>query len=187
MLTTLVAALLTFGDVNDPAVIEAAKVMEMPGLVVTFEVIPCLEINAGYSPLARTIYICRELLDYLPAPAIRAVIAHEMSHAIIHQYHVPVTGSEEAAADELAAVKMSLAGYQMDILQTAIWFQEMANAPGYKDDVRDPHPALARRGWMMACLEDGSEEIPNDVGCAALFFRARHNWERLLKLHEVAE
>jgi hypothetical protein len=166
---------------------EGVDLMNLPGLSVTVVVAPCGQINAGYFQQSRALLVCQELIDAVSPAVVRAAVAHEMAHAIIDQFHVPITGSEEVAADELSAVRLSLAGHQTDILQAAVMFEQWSQDPDYHENVMDDHPGNARRAWTLMCLEDGSEEIPNDVGCARTFQRARRNWERLLKLHEIAE
>jgi hypothetical protein len=187
MLGLAIALVMTAGSVTDRADVKTAMdVMMLPGMHVTVQRLSCGMVNAGYYAPAKTIFICDELLESSSAPVIRMVVAHEMAHAIIDQYSIPITGSEEVAADELAAVRMSMAGYAIDVLQTAIWFQQQANE-GVPDDVTDDHPPLARRAWTLACLADGSEDEPTDFDCAVKFSRAAHNWARLIILHEIAQ
>lgn len=194
MLGSLLAVLIGVASTNVPPpqpsltdVYEAIGIMMLPGLEVRVEQFSCGEVNAAYLPRQRVMWICNELLVQASPAVVRAVVAHEMAHAIIRQYSVPFTGSEEVAADELSAVMMANAGHQTDVLQAAALLEQWSLDPTYRDVIEDEHPSLPRRVYTLRCLEDGSEQFPNDLTCQRRFERAAHNWDRLLKLHQIAE
>ncbi len=86
------------------------------------EVDTCDEANAYYNPEVRTITICLELVAYyiesfsedeslsedqVAENAIQATVFtlfHEVGHALVDVYTLPITGKEEDAVDDLAAL-----------------------------------------------------------------------------------
>lgn len=79
----------------------------------------CGQSNAFYDPNTRTITLCLELVDLtqrkaalvsrskqeqarLVGGSILLVLAHEFAHAMVHAYHLPITGREEDFADQLS-------------------------------------------------------------------------------------
>ena len=80
----------------------------------------CKEVNAFYDPNDRSVTMCYELMEHffrtfkssgLPDDkayakmndAVRFVFLHEIGHALIDQYKLPVAGNEEDAADRCSA------------------------------------------------------------------------------------
>ena len=132
----------------------------------------CPETNAWYSPDTHVITLCNQLRDGSPG-ALRFIYAHELAHAVIHQWSVPFTGSEEAAADELAALTLSLAGMAKDVEAVAYYFaqQDPVTSPF------DPHPPYHWRAGQMLCF--AREALKADVprGCDPdQANRAYRNW-----------
>ncbi len=181
MLTYLpLIALITTAPVHTPTldvkhVKEIVDEMTFPGMDVTVKVGKCGVVNAYYAPWAKTVLICQEMIDQLPQ-IVPAVVAHEMAHAVIHQLDIPFTGSEEDAADELAAVVLGNTGHADDLLEAALWFKAMSDS----HDRSDPHSPASRRSWTLACLADGSELVPVLDECGERFERATRNWHRLI-------
>jgi len=135
----------------------------------------CGQVNATYWPATDNIIICRETLEQ-PEGVVRFVVAHEMAHAVIHQRDIPFTGSEETAADELAAVTLLVWGHEFDVLITGLYFHEH----GQDEDPTDPHPGDERRAYTLMCLAEGSETQPDWPWCRPEWARALHTWVRLL-------
>ncbi len=173
-------ALITTAPVHPPKV-DAAHVKEiiaemtLPGMEIHAEVVKCGFVNAFYSPMYKALIICQELVEQYPT-IVPAVVAHEMAHAIIHQLDVPITGSEEDAADELSAVVLGNTGHADDLLEVALWFKATKD----NGDVTDTHSPSSRRAWTFACLADGSEVVPVVAGCGDRFQTASRNWGRLI-------
>lgn len=147
----------------------------LPGMSLAMEVIPCGSINAAYFPPAHTIFVCRELL-VLPKPVIRFVLAHEMGHAIIDQLDIPIAGSEEAAADELAAVALEAIGDQDAVYSGALWMEQQ----DVKEDVWDDHQSSRKRAAVIMCLADGAESVPVLAECGGKFHHAQVTWSHLI-------
>jgi hypothetical protein len=144
----------------------------------------CGSINAWYAPVdftengktykAKSITLCNELRE-LPAGAIRFVFAHELAHAVIHQRGVPFTGSEEVAADELAAVILGLNKWGDDIREMAAYFGSKADSPV---PPWDPHPDYDERAFTLYCYADASEGVRRY--CSEDWTRAVLSWFELL-------
>lgn len=157
---------------------DVAKVvdeMTLPGMEVSVEVMPCGQINAFYYPPMKAIVVCREALELDPG-VLRFFIAHEMAHAIIDQYDIPVPSSEEAAADELAAVALIGMGDKVAVVDVSMFF---ANHPD-TEDVWDDHQSHAKRAASALCLVAGSEAVALLPDCGDKFHHAARTWLRLL-------
>lgn len=169
----------TVGGAVDPLHLDdVVEEMRMPGVNTTIEWADCGEVNAYYTPSLQTVTMCRELLPY-GGPFIRFVLAHELAHGVIRQRDIPYTGSQEVAADELAAVVLSLYHDQEAVLAAAnFWFQQ-----GNPEIPWDPHPGNVRRGYTLSCLADTSKGDYSSFYCSqGAFQTARHTWMRLLRL-----
>lgn len=150
--------------------------MRYPGLEVTVEWVPCGTPNAFYIPRTRTVRMCTELLPTHPPGVIRFFFAHEMAHALIHQLEVPFTYSEEAAADELAAVILVLSNNAEDVSDAADWFATK-HMEGWVVHPLIDHPDHLKRAVVLKCLSMGREAPPQ---CPRDWNRAVWTWGRLL-------
>jgi len=79
----------------------------------------CGQVNAFYQPSERSITICYEMMEFYSklfsqkysqeeanqkmADALQFIFLHELGHALIDAYQLPVTGNEEDAADKLSS------------------------------------------------------------------------------------
>lgn len=149
--------------------------MRQPGVKVTIVTMDCGEVNAYYSPALRLVMLCNELEEVTSPAFTRFVLAHELAHAIIMQRDLPYTGSHEVAADELAAVILSLYGDQEAVMAAAAYFIESAQ----EDEPRDDHPGDLKRGFVLACIAKGSQGVTADF-CTVEWPRLSRAWMRLL-------
>lgn len=161
------------------------KEMSLPGVEVDVIWVECGHVNAFYFSsiglafgrvvFPRTVALCKELTQINPAIA-RWIMAHEMAHAIIHQLQIPVTGSEEAAADELAAVYLGLVGRTDDLLIVAEhWFNS-----NRAENPFGSHPSDMRRGIMALCMATGQMGQPWKHCRGYEWQRAVWTWQKLL-------
>lgn len=160
-----------------PATLGAAAVVA-EWAPVTAEVVEadCGQVNAFYFPEDRRVVLCTEMVDQLPAPAVRGVLEHEMAHAAMDQLGLPET-DPEADADELGTL-VALDHHRLDeVADTAAWLMTLPAAPE-----GDPHPQPMDRAGMLLCLMDGSEAEPANPGCALYFRRATSGWNRALEV-----
>ena len=179
----------------------------------------CDEPNAFYDPETVEIIMCYELIKYYADIthrefqedyALEVIYAgfftfyHELGHAMIDQYQLPITGQEEDAVDEFAAILLIdaqeydavIAGMdQFDI--DAIEEAELGEELVYWDE----HSFSDQRFYNTACLIygsapdefsdwvydednswDGDAFLPVERAeiCEADYQRALTSWERLL-------
>lgn len=189
MLAPLLAAAIAAVPVAPTAAAkDVVDAMTLPGMHVGLRYIDCGFINAFYAPTddigifkgvpmllpGHTVFICNEVLQE-PLAFVRFVVAHEMSHAIVDQYGIPVTGSQEAAADELAAVSLIALGFREDVGDAGLWH---AGHPGTEDPM-DEHPSNNRRAWTLTCYADGAKDDGSRY-CKRYFRTALVNWTRLI-------
>lgn len=135
----------------------------------------CGEVNAGYAPSLRLIVMCNELNGAVSKEVQRVILAHEMAHAYFDQYDIPFTGSEEAAADELAYVALTELGDLQAIMAIADFYYSL---PGEEGDEDADHPNNKTRATIAACavIHGGggkTAECPTDPD------RIKHTWDRI--------
>jgi hypothetical protein len=171
----------------------------------------CGEENAYYDAEMATITMCYELIKYYADSAhaeyqedyTQEVIYagfftffHELGHALVDQYQLPIVGGEEDAVDAFAAVLMLQAEEQDAVLAgmeqfdlDAIYEAEQAELPLWGE-----HSLSAQRMYNLSCLIYGSdpqsyadfidlEWLPEDraEGCEAEYEQARNGWNTLLE------
>ena len=148
---------------------------------VTVSVQTCDEGNAFYEPDTRTILLCYELFDEIALQfdedyelgddaflaALDAgvfFLHHEVGHALVDLYELPVTGREEDAVDELAAILIieGWDGGDLAVLTAADSFfnsglEESAEVESPEDlPFWDEHSLDLQRFYSVACLVYGS-------------------------------
>ena len=93
--------------------------------------------------------------------ALMYMIIHELAHALIHNYDLPVVGKEEDAADSLAGVLLSeyFEGGQEAVLDAATFFDLIsANRKELTDeDFWDEHSLDEQRLYNALCYVYGSD------------------------------
>jgi hypothetical protein len=137
----------------------------------------CDESNAYYDPENMTITMCYELVsDYLNIfadnieteedlsneviDASSFTFFHELGHALVDQYNIPITGNEEDAVDNFAAIIM-LDAYEDDFGALSGMFQFESEAITEQEDTEnlafwDEHSLSSQRFYNTACLIYGS-------------------------------
>jgi len=175
----------------------------------------CGQVNAFYLPIRTAqgaIIICYELIDntitklaplYAKEHQGQAVMGavvffllHEYGHALIHQLKLPVTGKEEDAVDQLAALlllKSKDRGVD-SLIASQAWFAAMARQR-VPMPFWDEHSMDLQRYYTISCLIYGSapQKYANWVGawlpanraqrCPLEFAKHDAAWETLLKPH----
>ncbi|MDJ1180441.1 DUF4344 domain-containing metallopeptidase [Roseofilum sp. BLCC_M91] len=180
----------------------------------------CGEANAFYSPSKRQIIMCidlvhafvvrfheddpdaslKELLD-VAFNVTSFVVLHEMGHAIIDIFDIPVTGREEDAVDEMAAILLLEQGNaksEQTVLQAAISFllaaeknENIRNLPYWGE-----HSLDQQRFFSLLCLVYGSNPdkyshlverniLPESRAkrCPSEYTQKLSSWNRLLAPH----
>ncbi|MFG1793371.1 DUF4344 domain-containing metallopeptidase [Nocardia sp. NPDC049149] len=133
--------------------------------------------NAFWTPDDQTITMCYEYADMLQRAfakdkdqaqsvdkevigAMTAVYYHELGHAVISTYQLPVTGREEDAVDQLSVVILSSGPEEMQqmILTVADAWRRMAADDNElnADTFADEHSLNAQREYNFMCWAYGS-------------------------------
>lgn len=175
----------------------------------SFEV--CGEPNAFYRPEDRTVALCYEMVDDLEAgldaadpgeddwqavsDALLFTTLHEVGHAIVHLLEIPVTGREEDAVDQLAAV-MLVDGSPEGSAAAVNGISGLAGGEEEVDEgaYADEHAIGAQRVYNVLCLVYGQDPVAHqgwlDEGvlpeeraerCPGEYARVAHSWDRLLE------
>lgn len=129
----------------------------------------------------KTVIMCNEIRGK-PEGMQRFYLAHEMAHAIIDRLHIPFTGSEETAADELATITLLMLGYEDDVIAMEKYFIDTAT---HFLDPSDTHGHQMQRAHNLGCLRLGRIDWPFD-GCDWKWRKTIVNWSKLLTDSHVA-
>jgi hypothetical protein len=162
--------------------------------------------NAYYDPGTKGIVFCYELIelfttmsafygdenlraDYITANMFFA-LNHEIAHAMIDVYDLPVVGREEDAADQLATlIGTSKAEYNFHAAINYLILDSLGRNPDYWGQ----HPLNEQRYYNLLCLTYGSDPVTHydivydeylpatrAVGCQAEFKKVEESWDELL-------
>lgn len=138
-------------------------------------------------------------------------IFHEIGHAAIDQFDIPVLGLEEDTADFVAAMSM-IYGHQVEadvrqaellLMAAEIWIAEWQGQGKYSGDRHaywDVHSLAIQRFYNIVCLVYGSnpealpdlldtDALPAERGfvCEEMFEKARRSMQWVLKTYERDE
>ena len=97
------------------------------------------------------------------------VLDHEMAHALIHEFDLPVLGQEEDAADSFASASVSARHPEREAaerlaLVAELWFLE-AEAVGEPDYFTE-HDLDIQRGFRVLCVANGADSAVADAALA---------------------
>lgn len=170
----------------------------------------CGEENAFYDPETATITVCYELIKYYADSAhaeyqedyAQEVIYagfftffHELGHALVDQYQLPVVGREEDAVDGFATVLMLQAEEEDAVLAGMEQFDLDATYEAEQEELPlwDEHSLSEQRVYNVSCLIYGSDPdgyadfiesgwLPEERadGCEAEYAQASNSWDTLL-------
>ena len=132
-------------------------------------------------------------VDSVTADVFRHKLLHELGHALIREFDLPVLGPEEMMADAFATAW--LAAHDPDdaprvIAATArLWMHRSDE----EAELMSEHPPFARRAWWTVCLAfhtdpDAYEEVAAEIGlsddalddCRDLGPEVARGWRRTL-------
>ena len=182
---------------------------------ITLRTKECNEVNAMYLPSDHSVTVCYELMEHFyqvfrssGAPgdkaytkmfdAVRFVFLHEIGHALIDTYKLPVTGNEEDAADRCSAyINLSELGEDgvKAVFAAAEAFQiESKNGTSSdKRDLADEHLLQEQRFYNSLCMIYGSNSskyesivtqgyLPKEraVRCESEYQRTSESWKNLI-------
>ena len=171
----------------------------------------CGQPNAFYLPKERVIVTCYELLEQLYvdffelykdedkakdafAGAHMFIFFHELGHALISAWGLPITGKEEDAVDQLASYILVQIGQEgvLAALSAAIWFGSAKDSPSAAH-YADEHSLSQQRYYNIVCWIYGSAPdfyrpyITEDIlpksraqKCPTEYARMSQAWDKLL-------
>ncbi len=182
------------------------------------------EANAFYDPEDGAVHLCYELVEHFmqifatedateeeadeaggkAIAALVFVFYHELGHALIDIYDLPVTGREEDAVDQLATVILleTWDGEESELAMTASaeWFDSSAAEREEDPDMADEHALDEQRYYNLLCWTYGSDpeyfadqiedwELPAERAerCPEEYQKMSRSWDQLLGPHMVAE
>lgn len=177
----------------------------------------CGQVNAYYDPRDKSITFCYELMEHFfkvykadgytddeanrsMNKAINFVFLHELGHALIDNYELPITANEEDAADRCSSYicieELGQEGVE-SILSAADAFAIESKLGGKAPDARtmaDEHLLREQRFFNSLCMVYGSDPnkyasfvtkgyLPKEraVRCPSEYERTAKSWESLLK------
>jgi len=173
----------------------------------------CNETNAYYDSTDRSITMCYELMEHFYSTfrsagdteevaynkmfdAVKFVFLHEMGHALIDAYKLPVAGNEEDAADRCSSyINLTELGDEgvRSILAAAEGFQIESRQRNRKPNMADEHLLQEQRFYNSLCMIYGSNPskysnivtdgfLPKEraVRCPTEYQRTVDSWVSLL-------
>jgi hypothetical protein len=172
----------------------------------------CEEANAFYDPAGKKVTVCYELaadlydafkrdfktdeqVDDAVTNATTFVFFHELGHALVDAYDLPITGREEDAVDQLSVLLLadgSEEGERM-VLDAAVSFSKQASDELDELAFADEHSLDQQRYYNIICLLYGQDEekfaslvadgtLPGSRAerCSEEFARVDKAWDALL-------
>jgi hypothetical protein len=182
---------------------------------ITLRTKDCKEINAFYDANDRSVTMCYELMEHFYRTfksggasddqaytkmndAVRFVFLHEIAHALIDQYKLPVAGNEEDAADRCSAYinlkELGEEGVRAVYAAADAFAIESKQGDNSKRSLADEHLLREQRFYNSLCMIYGSNpdkhgKIVNDgylpkeraVRCRGEYQKAVDSWISLLE------
>jgi hypothetical protein len=143
---------------------------------ITMRTKDCNDVNAYFDPRDRSITMCYELMEYFYKTfksdgrsdseayekmfsAVRFVFLHEIGHALIDAYKLPIMGGEEDAADRCSAFinikELGEEGVEA-VFAAAEAFAIESKRAGGKRNLADEHLLQEQRFYNSLCMIYGS-------------------------------
>jgi hypothetical protein len=174
----------------------------------------CGQPDAFYDPDSHQITICYEIIDSIEtlfsrevkqrsrrneavAGALSSMFLHEVGHALIDAWKLPVTGRQEDAVDQFSTLILVSSGREGErmALTGARIFKLFAKVERHQGTILwDEHSPDAQRYYDMMCLIYGHDPqeytylvttraLPAEraENCSDEYQRVRNSWQRLLE------
>jgi hypothetical protein len=182
---------------------------------ITLRTKDCEEVNALYDPNDHSITVCYELMEYFHRTfknvgkseeianqkmfdVVRFVFLHELGHALIDAYSLPITGNEEDAADRLSAYicleELGAEGVRSAVTAAEAFALQSKNNSNTQRDFYDEHLLEEQRFYNILCMIYGSDtkkhsdivdsqHLPKEraVRCENEYAKTSQSWKNLLK------
>jgi hypothetical protein len=195
----------------EEAAAELNKAFSLPhDILIGFD--ECEEPNAFYDPEKKEVVVCYQLVEdlyesyrgeYKSDEEIEEVVGnattfvffHEVGHALIDAYDLPVTGREEDAVDQLSVLVLADGSEEGDrtVLDAARTFSRATDAELDELAFADEHSLDRQRFYNIICLlygqnrqkfaslvEDGTLPEGRAERCGDEYARAQKAWDALL-------
>ncbi len=175
----------------------------------------CGEPNAEFDPKIQAITVCYELMEHFYQlyrsdgmkpddadkkmfSAVRFAFLHEVGHALIYNYKLPVVGNEEDAADRCSSYinieELGDEGVKAVLAAADAFHIESKQTAATKRDMADEHLLQEQRFYNSLCMIYGSNSakyeyfvtdgyLPKEraVRCPGEYQRSVDGWVNLLK------
>ena len=175
----------------------------------------CKEINAYYDPRDQSVTVCYELIEHYFVTfkkagysdekayeqmfdAVRFAFLHEIGHALIDNYKLPIMGNEEDAADRCSAYinleELGAKGVSAVLAAADAFRIESRGKTPSQRNLADEHLLNEQRFYNSLCMIYGSNPnryasiiedgyLPNEraVKCPNEYERTVDSWENLLE------
>lgn len=175
----------------------------------------CGTINAFYDPRDNSITVCYELMFHLfnvyksagdsdaeanvrMNKAINFIFLHELGHAVIDTYELPITANEEDAADRCSSYicieEMGDEGVEWVVAAAEAFYIQSRNREIGKGSLSDEHLLDEQRFFNSLCMIYGSNPskyegfvtegyLPRERAqrCPSEYARTAKSWESLLE------
>lgn len=181
----------------------------------------CGEVNAFYDSNDSSVTVCYELMEHFYKlfrsagdsdekayesmfDAVKFVFLHEIGHALIDVYKLPITGNEEDAADRLSSfinlTRLGDEGVRSVLAASDAFVIESKNVIAGEQNLADEHLLQEQRSYNSLCMIYGSDPakyafivekkyLPKEraVRCAGEYERVTGSWSELLAPWRAAE
>jgi hypothetical protein len=175
----------------------------------------CGEVNAFYSPEDQSVIVCYELMEHFYKvfrsdglndqkaydkmfDAVRFAFLHEIGHALIDTYRLPIAGNEEDAADRCSSfinlTELGEDGVNAVFAAAEAFSIESKNTSPNKRNLADEHLLQEQRFYNSLCMIYGSDTrkyafimeekfLPKEraVRCPQEYERTVDSWSDLLR------
>jgi hypothetical protein len=182
---------------------------------ITLRAKDCNEVNAFYNPDDSSVTVCYELMEHFYKlfksagysddkaydqmfDAVRFVFLHELGHALIDTYKLPITGNEEDAADRCSSYinleELGEEGVKAVMAAADAFAIESKQTGGQDRNMADEHLLQEQRFYNSLCMMHGSNPdkysaivtqgyLPNEraVRCPSEYQRTVESWIDLLQ------
>lgn len=192
------------GILEETAALLNDRLKDPPEL--TLRAASCGAPNARYSPSAHEVLICYELLsmnarsfntsefnrENLTTDAVYLILYHEVGHALVDAYTLPITGREEDAVDQLAVAVFARNDMKDALYASAVLFKTRADA-GLSFDASNEHAMDEQRYYNVLCWVYGSDPVKyapivekgylpqtRASKCEFEYFQMERSWKTLL-------
>lgn len=175
----------------------------------------CKEVNAFYNPNDQSVTVCYELMEHFFATfksagdsdekaydkmfdAVQFVFLHEIGHALIDYYKLPITANEEDAADRCSAYinieELGDEGVKAVLAAADAFAIESKKSTKSARSMADEHLLQEQRFYNSLCMTYGSDPdkyssivtlgyLPKEraVRCPSEYKRTIDSWKNLLE------